>query len=57
MTDVPYWNAIGGVGSIAMGLYSFTIDLPGALWWAPWAGCAGGVLLLASAGLSALFER
>src|SRR5262245_17776924 len=45
--DVRSWNVIGGVGSVAIGLYLIAFDLPAALWWAPWSAFAGGALLLA----------
>jgi hypothetical protein len=48
------WSAIGGVASIAFGLYLLGVHVPQAVWWAPWASCAGGALLLVSAALRAL---
>jgi hypothetical protein len=50
---VTYWNTVGGIGSIALGLYWFSLDLPEPLWWAPWASCVGGAFLLVSVAIRA----
>jgi hypothetical protein len=55
--NMARWNAIGGVAALALGLLLFSIGAPAPLWWAPWASCIGGGLLLASAGLSTFLDR
>jgi hypothetical protein len=46
---VRSWNAIAGIGFIAIGVFYLSLDLPAAISWAPWGCIVGGITLVAFA--------